>query len=292
MSLLLTATRRLLVLLPRKSTSAASLHRAIGRRRGPARIPASLRRIAHIEEATVDGYRVVRLHPRGTASGAHLLYTHGGTYAFSLVGPHWTILTSLLAATGATITVPLYGLAPEHHATEAYVLLEKLYEEAVTSHGDRVFLGGDSAGGGLALGQALRYRDEGRPAPRAVLLISPWLDITMSNPGITAIAPLDHMLAAPGLVEAGRLWAGDLDPRDPLVSPLYGDLAGLPPVHTYQGDHDLLYPDAEEAHRRILRAGGESHFHLTRGGFHDFPGAPWIPEARVALANMAAVLRK
>ncbi|BDZ52010.1 hypothetical protein GCM10025867_42510 [Frondihabitans sucicola] len=100
------------------------------------------------------------------------------------------------------------------------------------------------------------------------------------------------MLGAPGLAAAGRLWAGDLDPRDPIVSPLFGDLSGLPPVHTYQGDHDLLYADAEELTRRILRTGGLTELRVTRGGFHVFPGAPWIPEARLTLRRMSRVLRQ
>jgi monoterpene epsilon-lactone hydrolase len=292
MSLLLTATRRLLFLRTRSTISEKSLMKAIAKRGGAAPVTRAVKRVAHVNEVLVDGRRVIRLTPRGRATGNHLIYTHGGCYTFPLIGAHWGILASLVARSGVSVDVPLYGLAPQHTATEAYDWLEKVYDEALDEFGPRVFLAGDSAGGGLALGQALRYRDTGRPAPLGVLLISPWVDVTLTNPGAAAIAPLDHMLASPGLVAAGRLWAGDLDPRDPLVSPLYADLSGLPPVHTYQGDHDILYADAEELTRRILRAGGLSELRVTRGGFHVFPGAPWIPEARVALTRMARVLRR
>jgi acetyl esterase/lipase len=292
MSLLLTATRRLLVLRPRTTTTEQTLDRAIARRGGPAPVSRAVKRVAVVDERIVDGRRVVRLTPRQKPRGGHLIYTHGGCYTFPLIGAHWGILATLVRRAGITIDVPLYGLAPEHTATEAADWLETIYDDAVAEFGPVVSLAGDSAGGGLALAQAVRYRDSGRPAPRHVILISPWLDATLINPGAAAVAPLDHMLAVPGLVRAGRLWAGALDPRDPLVSPLSSDLAGLPPVHIEQGDHDLFYADAEELHRRITRAGGRSDFRLTRGGFHVFVGAPWIPEARAALARIAAVLRQ
>lgn len=292
MSLLLTATRRLLLLRKRSTTSEATLRKAIAGRSDEAPVTRGVRRVAHVSERLVDGRRVVRLTPKSGATGTHLVYTHGGCYTFPLIGAHWGIVATLVRRAGVSIDVPLYGLAPEHTAAETYDWLEKVYDEATAEFGERVFLAGDSAGGGLALGQGVRYRDSGRTRPRGILLVSPWVDVTMTNPGVAALAPLDHMLGAAGLVAAGRLFAGDLGVRDPLVSPLFADLSGLPPVHVYQGDHDILYADAEELTRRILRAGSPAELRVTRGGFHVFVGAPWIPEARLALRRMADVLRR
>lgn len=292
MSLLLTATRRLLVFRPRTTTTEATLRKAIARRGDEARVTAGVRRVADVREILIDGRRVIRLTPRQGGTGRHLIYTHGGCFTFPMISAHWGILATLVAQGGVSVDVPLYGLAPEHTATETTTWLTTVYDEAVEEFGSQVFLGGDSAGGGLALSQAMSHRDSGRAAPPALLLISPWVDVTMSNPGVAAVAPLDHMLAAPGLALAGRLWAGDLDPRDPVVSPLFGDLGGLPPVHVFQGDHDVLYADAEELTRRIQAAGGLAELEVTHGGFHVFPGAPWIPEARLALRQMAGVLRR
>jgi acetyl esterase/lipase len=303
MSLPLAVVRGLLPLIPRSTDSADSLHEAIRSRKGEASVTDAVRKVAHVSERDVDGMRVVRLEPRhahrsdgrggdGRPAGPrpHLIYTHGGCYTFPLRGLHWDLLARLIRAAGVSVDVPLYGLAPEHTASDAYPRLERVYRDAVASHEGRVFLGGDSAGGGLALGQALVFRDAGLAAPRGILLISPWLDVTMTNPGIADVAPRDPLLAVPGLVEAGRLWAGDLDVRDPRVSPLYGDLEGLAPVHTFQGDRDILAPDAFEATRRLKRAGTAAELRLTRGGFHVFPAVGVLPEAKLAVRRMAAIL--
>ena len=294
MSIPMTLTRVLLRLLPTTTETAETALRFAQERTVPAAIPSRLRRIATVEETTVNGRRVVRLEPRAgartPASGAHLIYTHGGCYLYPITDVHWRLIGTLIRDSGVSVTVPLYGLAPEHTADEAYALLDRLYDDAVDEFGARVFLGGDSAGGGLALGQAVRYRDSGRRAPAGVLLFSPWLDVTMGNPAIAALEPLDHLLAPAGLVAAGTWWAGGLDPRSPLVSPLFDSLRSLPPVAVYQGGHDLLSADARLLSERILAVGGDVRLQFHPGAFHVFVGAPWTPEARSALRHAAAVL--
>ncbi|GAA4681925.1 alpha/beta hydrolase [Frondihabitans cladoniiphilus] len=314
MSLLLAGTRFLLRFTPRSTDSAESLHAAIAKRgEAEAPIPASVRRRVDVTETTVQGRPVVRLTPRGAASGRHLIYLHGGCYTFGILTVHWNLLATLADRSGVTITVPLYGLAPTYHPAEAYALLDEVYANVVEAAAGRpVFLGGDSAGGGLALGQALRLRDGsvvggahgtggGRhsteiapgdaPAPAGLILLSPWLDVTLSAPQIADVAPLDPMLGRAGLVEAGDLWRGDLDGHDPLVSPLYGDLRGLPPIFVHQGDRDILLPDAKQLARTVTRAGGRIELRITKGGFHVFVGAPWTREAKRAIRRIVAELR-
>ncbi|AMM22038.1 hypothetical protein AX769_20155 [Frondihabitans sp. PAMC 28766] len=299
MSLPLAVVRSLLRLLPRSTDTADSLTKAISDRKGEAPVTDAARRAAHVTERRVEGMRVVRLEPRHAhrddseraVPRAHLIYTHGGCYTFPIRGLHWDLLARLVEGAHVSIDVPLYGLAPEHIAATEYPALEAVYRQAIAEHPGRVFLGGDSAGGGLALGQAIAYRGAGLEAPRGILLLSPWVDVTMTNPGIARLEPRDHLIAPLGLVEAGRLWAGDLDVRDPRVSPLYGDLAGLAPVHIYQGDRDILAADAYEVTRRLLRAGTPAELRITRGGFHVFPAVGVLPEARLAVSRMVDVLR-
>lgn len=291
MSLLMTATRHLAGLRPKHTASAAALHAAIADRGSAAPIPDRLRRIATVTEGHVDGFRVITLTPVAGSSGAHLIYLHGGCYTFPLVAPHWGILAGLIEHSGASVTVPLYGLAPEYTVVDGLKFLRSVWDRETSAGHRRLVLGGDSAGGGLALAHAVAARDAELPAADALLLLSPWLDATLSNPGAQELAPRDPMLAAPGLIEAGTLWAGDLDPGDPRVSPVNADLAGLPPVHIVAGSHDILTPDARLLAQRLHDAGGSVDLRITPGGFHDFPGAPWLPEARRALDRMAAILR-
>ena len=150
----------------------------------PAKLPESLKKLCHIEQSTVDGASVYTFTPRQNASKLHIIYTHGGSYVEAITHHHWNLVHALIMATQATVTVPLYPLAPEHNYHNAYALLEKIYR-TITAEipSSQVILSGDSAGGGLALGTALYYRDQGLPMPGRIILFAPWLDLTMSNPG-------------------------------------------------------------------------------------------------------------
>jgi acetyl esterase/lipase len=291
MSISMAITRALLHATPTSTSSIKSLHESIARRKQPAPIPASLRRHADIETTRVQGRTVHRVTPKTGATGTEIVYAHGGAYVYPLVAAHWGIVGRIARLSGATVTVPLYGLAPEGHAVDAYELLAEVYAAALERSNGRVFLAGDSAGGALSLGQAMRYRDAGQTAPQALLLISPWLDATMRNPALPELVRVDPMLARPGLVEAAQMWAGDLDTDDVRLSPLFGDLAGLPPVHIYQGDRDLFVADSRLLAERLTAAGTRVDLRETAGGFHVFLGAPWTPEARRELADIARVVR-
>lgn len=291
MSLPMRLTRGLLRFRPVSTKSAASIRHAAAHRKPAAPVSRGIRRVAHVDETMVNGCPVIHLTPKSGAGRSHLVYMYGGAYVRPVLHVHWTIISTLIRQSGAAVTMVQYGLAPEHTVDEAYALLDAVYDGLVETAGARVLLAGDSSGGALALGQAIRLRDAGKPLPAGVILISPWLDATMSNPGVAALEPLDRMLGRAGLVEAGRWWAGRHDPRSPLVSPIFAGLENLPPVHTYQGCWDLFAADARELTDKIHAAGGDAELHLYPDAFHVFVGAPWTPEARAALLDIAGLLR-
>ena len=263
------------------STRSAESALATARVRVPAPPSARMRRAASLTERTVRGRPVIEIAP-ARPSGTRLVYLHGGCYLYPIQSAHWGILASLVEQSGVSITLPLYGLAPDHTVDEAYALLDDLDVPGA-------WLAGDSAGGGLALGHAMRLRDAGSPA-KGVILVSPWVDVTLENPAIAQLQKVDRMLATPGLIAAGHLWAGSRDRRDPLVSPLFGDLGQLPPVHIFQGGRDLIAADAWLLADGIRAAGGVAELEFVEKAFHVYPGAPWLPEAKSALARMAALL--
>jgi acetyl esterase/lipase len=152
-----------------------------------------------------------------------------------------------------------------------------------------VTLVGDSAGGGLSLALAQRLRDARRPLPPRIVLLSPWLDLTISDPRQGAIARTDPMLDIPGLRAAGRWYADDLSPDDPAVSPLFGDLAGLPPIALFAGTNDLVFPDSDRLRARAREAGVDLTYREYLGLFHIWPMAG-IPEGERAMDEMAAYL--
>lgn len=259
----------------------------------PAPIPKRLRAQYAVTEDRVRGHRVVTVQPRGGGSGTHVMLLHGGGYLLPVQAGHWGLAEQMVRRTGATVVVPMYPRIAQEGAIEAHEFVQEVYREVVLRAGaNAVFILGDSAGGGLALACAVLVRDRAAQLRQAdgVILVSPWVDVTMSNPQIVEFERRDALLSGAGLRAAGNMWAGALDLHDPRISPLYADLAGLPPVHVFQGDHDVLAPDAALLVERLRAVGGTATIHLCRGGFHDYIMAPFTPEARQTLDRMWGII--
>jgi epsilon-lactone hydrolase len=204
----------------------------------------------------VGGWPVYTVSPVGEPR-AEVVYFHGGAYVNQIVRQHWSLVAQLVREAGARCVVPIYPLVP--HATAAEVV-----DSATRFARPGVVLMGDSAGGGLALAVALRA-----PAARLVL-ISPWVDAAVPYRD----APADTMLRRPGLAEAGRLYADGLSLDDPRVSPLHGDLSGLPPTTIFTGTRDLLDPDSRRLADAARAAGVEVDLHVCEGTPHVYPLLP------------------
>jgi acetyl esterase/lipase len=234
----------------------------------------------------VEGFPCYSVIPRGeNAPGRAVVYWHGGAYTAAIVAQHWSFV-SQLADAGCRVEVPLYGLTPDHTFREALPLgravhaeLLKQFEPGAVTHA------GDSAGGGLALAVVQTLSGAGLALPGRLVLISPWLDLTMTNPAIPAVEPHDPWLSSAGLVEAGLAWADGDDPLRPELSPLHGELAGLCDLDIRIGTHDVFHPDCVLLHERATAAGVRSALHVVEGGFHDYVLAP-VPEGRRARAEI------
>ena len=259
-------------------------------RRSFAEVPAALRRLCRVSVQTVNGFPVITLTPRHP-SGVELMYLHGGAYVFPLRRAHWWIITAVIRRTGATVTVPLYGLAPGYCAEDALSFVEAAAKEIrMRAPGHPVFLAGDSAGGGLALAHVMDQRNQGNAQPDAVFLFAPWVDCSMSNPAIPRLEPDDPMLDVPGLLYSARLWARGLPLDSWKVSPINGALEGLAPLHLFQGGRDLLLADAEQFAAKAAAGSTPVELQIAPDGFHVYVAAAFTPEARLALERVAAVM--
>jgi acetyl esterase/lipase len=240
---------------------------------------------------TRRGWRCYELTPRGSVTRARpVVYWHGGCYVFEIQAVQWWAAARIAAAARVPVTVPLYPLAPLSTAADTVATATGLVGDLTEEHGGQtVTVMGDSAGGGLALAVAQQLRDQHRPLPRRVVLISPWLDVALSDPEIAALAPYDVILQRPGLVEAGRIYAGPLDVSDPRVSPLYGGLTGLPPVTVVSGTHEIVHPDACRLVDRAAEVGVRIDHIVLPGGQHCYPLQP-IREGVVALRQLARLV--
>jgi acetyl esterase/lipase len=257
--------------------------------------PAKLATKVDVERTTVLGVPVYTLRPKTRAAGAkrrRVVYLHGGCYVYEIVKEHWWFCASIAQRVGCAVTVPIYPLAPEHEVGAVLAMVREAYRQAATS-ADEMAVMGDSAGGGMALALAQLLRDE-EPAlaqPAEIVLLSPWLDVAMTNPEIAEVDRIDPWLAAPGLAHAGRLYAGDADPKsDPRVSPLHGDLSRLGRISVVIGTRDVLLPDTRALVARARSAGTRVRAFEHAGMVHDFMLVPFLPEAKVAKATIATLL--
>ncbi|MGA7055629.1 MAG: alpha/beta hydrolase fold domain-containing protein [Mycobacterium sp.] len=219
----------------------------------------------------------------GHPSGKYVVALHGGAYVVQPTINHWSAYAAIVRRTNATVIAPIYPLAsnPQGRAQNVIPDMADLISAQMALHGaDNVSVYGDSAGGGMALSVAQLLVSRGKPTPSHVVLISPWLDITMSNPAIASIN--DPVLRSASLRKAGQQWAGDLPLTHPWVSPINGSLAGLPPTAVYCGSLELLAADVLRLQEQAFATeSSDFTFNLRNGAIHDWAmgGALSTPEA-------------
>jgi epsilon-lactone hydrolase len=286
----------LLRLLPIKKrlASAAAVQEHVRRlaMRPASHKPTGLGRGVEVTLKSVAGWPVYYTAPSANPDvGNYVLFLHGGGYINEIVRAHWRFVGYVTREAGVRCVVPIYPLAPGGTAKDVVPatgeLLRKLLEETGPS---RVTVIGNSAGAGLGLAAAQWLRDCGYRQPNELVLISPGLDASVS-PEQLAIAAHDPVQDIPGIVEAVRLYAGDLDVTHPYVSPLNGDFRGLAPMIVFSGTLDLLYPDSVDLAAKARAAGVPIELHLRKGQPHNYPVMP-TPEGREALAIILRVLTR
>jgi monoterpene epsilon-lactone hydrolase len=258
--------------------SAERLHAHVERRRRRPANPHPPRRLDReigLNLIPRDGWPVYEAKPRDRPGGVSIFYLHGGAYVNEITRWHWFLIRQLVREVPARCIVPIYPLAPSATAAELVPRVAQLACELIAETGpERTVLIGDSAGGGMGVAASFWLRDQGLSQPSRMILISPFLDVTMSDRRQDGLASKDTMLRRPGLVEAGRLYAGSLELDDPRVSPIHGDFRGLPPITVFTGTHDLLDPDSQRLAVLAREAGVPVDLHEVHGAPHAFPALP------------------
>jgi epsilon-lactone hydrolase len=254
--------------------------------------PRSVTNKVAVTRDDASGWPVYRISPRDSTPTRASVYFHGGAYIAEITGTHWRTIAKLAAAADTTFVVPIYPLAPTKTAATTVARAAEIAESVTIEFGcEHVVLMGDSAGGGMALAVAQQLRDAGVASVAHIVLISPWLDVAMTDPEIEKIAPRDPWLAVPGTKLAGELYRGDLPVDDPRVSPLRGDLHGLAPMSLFSGTRDIANADARSLVNACRSIGAPLHYHEASEMLHVYPLLP-IPEGRRALAVIADALTR
>lgn len=227
--------------------------------------------------------------PLGGRVARAMLYLHGGGYIMGTLEHAQGYGAVLALETGRAALCLGYRLAPEHpfpaalnDAVDAYRLMLTRYEPR------DIALVGESAGGGLCFCLALKLRELGLPLPAGIVALSPWVDLAQSLEACRLLGK-DPVLSCEALEQAASRYLAGHPGDDPLVSPLYGDLTGLPPSLIVTGGDEILLPESREMQQRLLRAGVTCSLHVEEGMWHVYPLYP-VPEARHAQALLREFL--
>lgn len=228
-------------------------------------------------------------------AGPVVVYLHGGGYCIGSLGTHRPMLTHLAAAIGGRVLSVDYRLAPEHPHPAALDDAVAGYRYVLASGVPpaRIVIAGDSAGGGLCLATLVALRDGGDPLPAAGVCISPWADLTQSGATVHTAAEADPMVRAADLDRWAACYRGRLPADDPAVSPLFADLAGLPPLLIEVGTAEVLLDDARRVAARATDAGVAVSLHVADDMihvWHFFAGL--VPEADDGIARVAAFITR
>lgn len=225
-----------------------------------------------------------------------ILYLHGGGYALCSANTHRPLAASIGKAAGVKVLFPEYRLAPEHPFPAAIEDAVNVYRWLLRQGYDpsNIIFAGDSAGGGLSIAATLVLRDQNEPLPRAIVCLSPWVDLTSSGESYLKNNKLDPYLTLQGVRDAAHMYAGKETPLDhPLISPVFADLTGLPPLFIQAGNHEILLSDAELLVKQARQAGVDVTFKVWAGMWHVWQiSGDKLPEAKKAISEIGEFIKK
>jgi epsilon-lactone hydrolase len=222
-----------------------------------------------------------------------ILYFHGGGYVSGSRLTHRTYVAKLVQGSGIRALLFEYRLAPEHPFPAALDDALTAYNWLLaqgTQPANIVFIG-DSAGGGLLLATLIALKDKGLPSPATGVCLSPWTDLACTGESLVTVAKIDPFTPGNAWTVFSHYYIGDHDPRLPWISPLYGDLRGLPPLLIYAGDHDVLVDDSTRFAEKATAASVEVTLRVGEGLFHCYPVfSSLFPEAQQAMSEICAYI--
>jgi len=242
----------------------------------------------------IGGVSAIEVTAPGANADTVILYFHGGVYVIGSAATSVPLVAELARRTGATIITLDYRLAPEHPYPAAVDDAQDAYHGLLEQGVDlgKIALAGESAGGGLAVATLLALRDAGTPLPSCAFLMSPYADLTLSGDSIANRHAVDRTLTPEGLRLRIPDYVAGADPADPLISPVFADLTGLPPLLIQVGSKEVLLSDALRLAERAAMADVTVTLDVTDGVPHVFQAfAAMLDEADAALDRASAFLR-
>lgn len=239
------------------------------------------------DEWFIEGHQVITIFPPENTSH-HIIFLHGGSYVIEGQDIHRKLIERFVLEHGFKVSYIEYPLAPEKTAIDTHRVVMQAYKEITTKNPtDKFYFFGDSAGGGLAISLLQVFQEKKiTPFPIHTAVVSPWLDVSMSNEKISEFEKKEAILSVKGLKEAGAKYAGELDPKNPIVSPMFGSTENLGSILIFVGTHEVFFPDCVEFAEKLKNSKGtQSQLIIGEELFHDWVVIP-LPESIKTINSM------
>jgi epsilon-lactone hydrolase len=242
-----------------------------------------------ITDDELGGLPVRVFTPQQLEPGRTVLYLHGGGFIMYARSAYTVFLSRLATALRARVVVPAYRLAPEHPFPASIDDCLQAYEALLDAgqQSSQLLIAGESAGANATLVTLQRARDAGIPMPAGAVMLSGGFDFSWTSPSVQTNACRDVAIGPRGLAILQRWYRPEVDAQDPLVSPVFGDFAGLPPLLFQTGDGEVLRDDSVRAAERARAAGVSVHlevYPLAPHAWHQL--GTWLPETHTAMRQI------
>lgn len=242
-----------------------------------------------VEAVNVQGIACERITPPNVDTSRVLIYLHGGGYVIGSLKSHRKLISDLARAGNMQALAVDYRLGPEHPYPAALEDAVSAYEYILSTgiKPDNIVIAGDSAGGGLALATLLTLQQQNTSLPAAIACLSPWTDLTISGKSFDSKAEADPLISRKGLTDMANRYLNGADASSPRVSPLFGDLTGLPALLIHVGTDEALLDDSLRLADAAKQAGVAVTLKQWPGMIHVFQSfAPMLSEGRESIAEI------
>jgi len=247
-----------------------------------------------IKPVRIDGINAEWLKPDGVPEGSVILYIHGGGYCVGSINTHRSVASYIAKASRTNALLIDYRLAPEHPFPAAIEDATTVYTWLLSngSSPENIVIAGDSAGGGIAVSTLLYLKKNGISMPAAAVCISPWVDLGMTGESQKTKADLDLILEKEVLDKMAKAYIVNETPGKPLISPIYADLSGLPPMLIQVGTSEILLDDAKRLTQSAEKAGVDVTLDVWDEMIHVFQYfAYMLPEGQEAIGKISVFVQ-
>lgn len=251
------------------------------------KLPKLLNLKDYVKEEKYQNMQVFTFNKDKIDSSKVIIYLHGGAYVRQPRFHHIKFVKKLAKKSGLPVILPLYPKAPNHTFEESYKLLTSFYLEIRKKY-QKVYLMGDSSGGGLALGLCEDFLRKKIAQPDELILFSPWVDISLKNKDIRYYENLDPLLSKKNTIIWGNSWTNNTNTDDYKLSPIYGDMLGLNSVHLFVGTREILYPDIKLCYSIMKDSKVDVKYYVGKGLNHVYPIYP-ISEANLVMKKLLEI---